>query len=87
MKTYINQLAEYILTNHKDSLTEVAVVFPSRRAGLMLKREIGEMTDKPLWLPEVFTINDFILKYAGCSIPNKLSLIIKLYFEIGRAHV
>ena len=80
MKTYINQLAEYILSNYKNSLTDIAVVFPSRRAGLLLKKEIGEMTDKPLWLPDVFTINDFIFKYTGCNIPNKLSLIIKLYF-------
>ena len=41
MKTYINQLAEYILSNYKNSLTDIAVVFPSRRAGLLLKKEIG----------------------------------------------
>lgn len=90
MRTFLNQTAEYLLENYKLNFANVAIIFPSRRAGLMLKREIAKKTGEPLWLPDVQTINDFVFNNSGYHIADKLYLIIKLFnvykeFEPGES--
>jgi CRISPR/Cas system-associated exonuclease Cas4 (RecB family) len=55
------------------------VVFPSRRAGLYFKDNLSKRINKLSKLPEVYSIEDFLLKISGYKLADKLALIFGLY--------
>lgn len=63
MKTnsFIQELAGRILSEN-DSLEKVTIIFPNRRAGLFFRKALAELIDKPLWMPTVTSLEDFLLK-------------------------
>jgi len=79
MKTFIDKTVDKIYENHRDTLGEVLVVFPSRRAGLYFKKSLSERIEKPVWSPTVLSINDFIAKYSRYNTGDTLTLIFELY--------
>jgi len=79
MKTFIDKTADKIFEAHKDTLGEVLVVFPSRRAGLYFKKSLSGLIEKPVWSPTVFSINDFTAKYSRYDSGDTLTLIFELY--------
>ncbi len=79
MKGFIEQLAEEILKNHPDDLDKVCIVFPTRRAGLFLKKELAKRIDKPVWSPTILSIQDFIQQLSPHQIPDQLTLLFELF--------
>lgn len=65
MSAFLQQVAHAILEAHGGELREVAVVLPSQRAGLYLRKWIAEEAGKPLWSPQVFTIGSFTETLSG----------------------
>ena len=60
IQTFLQNFTDYLYENHKDNLDNVCVVFPSKRAGLYLKKYLSEKIDKSVWLPQIFAVEDFI---------------------------
>jgi hypothetical protein len=60
-QTFIQELAQRILSEN-ESLENVTVIFPNRRAGLFFRKALAEFIDKPLWMPTVISLEDFLLK-------------------------
>lgn len=83
MESFLEKTAEYIYTNHKDNLDRVCLVSPNRRASLYLKKYFARLIDKPIWLPEMITVEDFVLKHSGYALVDSLSLL----FELHAIHV
>ena len=83
--TFLEKLAEEILSRYKDSLQDLCFVFPSRRAGIFFKKSLSEKLDKPAWAPEIYSIEDFIGKLSPYTIPDRLVLIFEL-FEVYRIY-
>lgn len=65
MTAFLQQVARAILAEHGAALRDVAVVLPSQRAGLYLRKWIAEEAGKPLWSPQVFTIGTFMEELSG----------------------
>lgn len=59
--TFIHELAERILLEN-ESLEKVTLIFPNRRAGLFFRKALSEQIAKPIWMPEVISLEDFVLK-------------------------
>ena len=74
MSNFIEKTAVKIFDTHKESLGEVMVVFPSRRAGLYFKKSLSGMIEKPVWSPTVLSLNDFIAKYSCYNLGDNLTL-------------
>ena len=83
MESFLEQTAAYIYANHKDNLDKVCVVSPNRRAALYLRKYLARLIEKPVWLPEMLTIEDFAVKYSGYALADTLSLL----FELHAVHV
>ena len=60
MISFIGDLAEQLLINYKDP-RDLNVIFPNRRAGLFLQKELGKKIKEPIWLPQISSLEDFIL--------------------------
>lgn len=65
MTAFLQQVAKALLAEHGPELRDVAVVLPSQRAGLYLRKWIAEEAGKPLWSPQVFTIGTFMEELSG----------------------
>jgi CRISPR/Cas system-associated exonuclease Cas4 (RecB family) len=57
----------------------LVVVLPNRRAGLFFTRHLGNLIQKPLWMPEVKTIEQVFYGLSGQTPADDLTLIFELY--------
>lgn len=60
---------------------ETAIVTPNRRAGLFLKQYILDHPDipKPVWMPQLYSIQEFVSQVSDLTLLDNLTLIFKLY--------
>ena len=65
MTAFLKQVAKALVAEHGSALRDVAVVLPSQRAGLYLRKWISEEAGKPVWSPGVFTIGTFMEELSG----------------------
>ena len=77
-----------MLAEHGKDLREIAVVLPSQRAGLYLRKWLAEEAGAPLWGPEIFTVGTFMEWLSGLrSLPPEVLLLeaYEAYREVEKA--
>ncbi len=79
MASFLQLLAKDIVDKYGTDFGRLTVIFPNKRAGLFLAEELAKRIDKPVWMPEILTLNEYIEKYTGLKQADPLALIIKLY--------
>jgi CRISPR/Cas system-associated exonuclease Cas4 (RecB family) len=79
MRFFLEQLADYHLQKYSTDISEFCFVFPSRRAGIFFRQYLNDKTPKPLFSPEILTINDFFGKLDSRPVSDNISLVFKLY--------
>ena len=79
METYLENTAKYLYGKYGDKLSDCALVFPNRRAGLFFTRYLSALIDKPLWLPGMFTIADLLEEVSTLKSSDPISLNFELY--------
>lgn len=79
MNSFLNLLAKDLMRRHDGHFENLTVLFPNKRAGLFLARELASLTDRPLWMPEILTLGEFIERQTDLKQADDLTLIIKLY--------
>ncbi len=85
MKPFLEKLSEEIIQEYCENLSQVCIVFPSRRAGIFFKKYLSQKITKPVWSPSVMGIQDFIAGHSPFMISDKLILIFEL-FEVYKAY-
>ena len=85
MHTFIQEVAQQILERHHQHLNNLTVIFPNRRAGLFLRSALGRLIDKPIWLPEIVSLEDFILEQSGYEKLEMLEAVYRLH-EIAKQY-
>ncbi|MCD6113270.1 MAG: PD-(D/E)XK nuclease family protein [Bacteroidales bacterium] len=79
MKAFLNKTAEYLLEKYKDNISDLCIVLPSRRAGIFLKKYFSTHINKNIWLPQIYSIDDFINKLSDNKPINNTFLLFELY--------
>lgn len=59
-------------------LKEITVVFPNRRAGLFLRRQLSIGAKGPMWLPEMLSVEEAFARWSGYGVADNLTLIVEL---------
>lgn len=85
MNSFLQRTAEEILSTYP-SLKDLVIVLPNRRAGLFFTKHLGNLIDKPQWLPEVKTVEDIFYSHAGGRPADNLTLIFELYKVYKEIH-
>ena len=57
----------------------MTILFPNKRAGLFLAEELSRLITRPVWMPEIMTLGEFIGQFTGLRQAETLPLSIKLY--------
>ena len=79
MNSFLYRIAEVYYRNFNSSISDFTFVFPNRRAGLFFQRYISEIATKPVFSPEILTINDCFAHASNWQSADKLSMLFRLY--------
>ena len=82
MKKFLEKIAEEIIRDYGTDNSSHIVIVPNKRSEIFLKNHLKEKTTTTLWLPEFFTIDEFIT--AGSGLINLDPILI--YFELYELH-
>ena len=64
MPYFLESVASHIHKNYANDLDALCIVLPNKRGGLYLKKHLAAILDKPAWIPEIVSAEDFIGKIA-----------------------
>lgn len=79
MNSFLYRVAEAFYTNENEQVSKLTFVFPNRRAGLFFRKYLSELTSKPLFSPEILTINECFASASSLQLSDKLSNLFLLY--------
>jgi len=84
VKPFLEHIAQKILD--KGNTDRLTVVLPSKRSIVFLKHFLSKSISKPIWLPKIYSIEDFITELSGLQTIDNLSLQFRLYkiFDANR---
>ena len=86
MNSFLFETIQDIYSKEGDQLHDVCIVVPSKRAGIHIKKCFSQIIDKPIFLPQITTINELIKQSAGISIIDSFILVYKL-FDVYKKYV
>lgn len=79
MKSFLEYVADDLLLKHGDNLSDVAVVFPNKRAALFLSEYIVRKVGKPVWSPAYITISDLFRNHSQRVVADPIKLVCDLH--------
>ena len=79
MTYFLQDVASYLYQRNRGNFRDTVIIFPGRRARLFFNHFLSQLTDKPLWAPKYYTINDFVRQLSGLQLADPLSLLFRLY--------
>ena len=77
--TFLFQISKVLFSKYQDNLANLVVVLPSRRSSLFFTKELSRLISNPIWLPQFFTIEDFIFSINNSKNANNLELFFAFY--------
>ena len=79
MDTFLGNIASHLVEKYKDSISELCIVLPNRRASLFLRKHLSKNLKKTAWSPQIYSIEDFIFKLSDLNVLDNTSLLFELY--------
>lgn len=76
---FLELVAQEIYKRHSGNLEKVLMLFPSRRNILFFRKSLASHAGQPIWAPQMFTLDAWIHSLMKSSIPDELSLVIRLH--------
>lgn len=79
MIAFLDKIATRLLSKFPNGMEGVSVVLPSKRAVVFLKHYLSQKIDKPIFLPEFYSIEEFTEQLSGLKVLDNISLQFRLY--------
>ena len=79
MKTFLKYVARDILKKYGNNLSDIAVVFPNKRAALFLNESLARLSDGPIWSPTYITISDLFRRHSDLAVGDPIKLVCDLH--------
>ena len=79
MSSFLHLLARDLLQKYNGDFENLTIIFPNKRAGLFSADELSRLLIKPVWMPEIVTLAEYIGRQTGLRKADDIALIIKLY--------
>lgn len=87
MTYFLDRIATHLFESFGDRLNRHCLVFPNRRAGLYFLKYLAGKAGKPIWSPEVKTINELFQSFSSVRLAENELLVFelfKVYRELNR---
>ena len=79
MRSFLEHVAEDLLSRYGTNLSRVAVVFPNKRASLFLNEHLARLAGKPIWSPTYITISDLFRSHSQLKVADPILLVCELH--------
>ena len=78
-KTFLEYVAEDIISKYGTDLSRIAVVFPNKRATLFLNEHLARLAGQPVWSPAYITISDLFRQHTDLKTADPIKLICDIH--------
>ena len=78
-KTFLEYVAEDIISKYGTDLSHIAVVFPNKRAALFLNEHLARIAGQPVWSPAYITISDLFRQHTDLKTADPIKLICDIH--------
>ena len=78
-KTFLEYVAEDIISKYGTDLSHIAVVFPNKRAVLFLNEHLARIAGQPVWSPAYITISDLFRQHTDLKTADPIKLICDIH--------
>ena len=79
MRPFLYQIADLFLREYGTGISQLAFVFPNRRAGLFFQKHLSEIANRPIFSPKILTINDLFSLLGKRQTADRIRTLFKLY--------
>ncbi len=81
MKGFLRQIAQKFYSEYGEGnhLSEFLFVFPNRRPGLFFKKYLSELATKPMFSPQILTINELFQQFTSLKQEDNIALLFRLF--------
>ena len=79
MKSFLEHVAQDLLSRYGYDLSRVAVVFPNKRASLFLNEHLALLAQNPVWSPTYITISDLFRSHSKLQVADPIQLVCELH--------
>ena len=77
MDSFLQQVARHYFEG--GGLDTTMFIFPNRRSLSFFRKYLGETVRKAMFVPRMYTINDFFCRVAGVGVSDRILLLLRLY--------
>ncbi|MCB9426671.1 MAG: PD-(D/E)XK nuclease family protein [Flavobacteriales bacterium] len=77
--SFINYLAQQILSNYKERLDELIVVLPNKRAKVFLESSLKKQVNTPVFSPTICSIEELLHTITGMQSVDNIELLFEFY--------
>lgn len=79
MKEFLKIVAEDLLNKYGTNMSDIAVIFPNKRASLFLNNYLVQLAGKPVWTPSYITISDLFRRHSELKVADPIKSICDLH--------
>jgi len=77
--SFLHQLAQELLNNNADGLSDLVIVLPNKRAKVFLLEALQKQITQTALAPEIISIEEFIQEIAGVRSIDSVALLFEFY--------
>ncbi len=77
--SFLDKIAQVLIENHFDKLTDTVVVLPNKRAKVFLIEALKSQVQNNIFSPEIISIEDFVQDIAGIRSVDPIELLFEFY--------
>ncbi len=86
MQTFVEELAARLYEKYGDDISNLTILFPSRRARLFFSEALLTVASRPLWAPKFVSIDDLMSQISPLRSADRLRLVVELYKIYSEFH-
>ena len=77
--TFLEHVAEDMISKWGTDMSRIVVVFPNKRAALFLNEYLARIAGKPMWSPAYTTISELFGKHSEFAVGDSIKLVCDLH--------
>ena len=78
MKSFLQQVVDDLLQSY-DSLDDLILILPSKRAGTILRTTLADTADKTIFSPKIYSIEGFVEQISNLQTASSMEQLFTLY--------
>ena len=77
--TFLHKLAQVLIKEYSDNLSNTIIILPNRRAKVFLLAALLKQTPTTIFAPEIISIEDFVQDIAVIRSIDNVALLFEFY--------